>query len=206
MSGIEELKATREILRDLARIVDSTRQALAETIREENWSSGQLASNRLGQFSAALEHIGEVREGFILSQRTSPQATLSEIRGLVEDILLDWKWVQELNLAFAPSDQIESLGEQLVVYNHALVAMAVLPRLPAEAITFPQRRPTYGDVTAPTLPGETLARIEEMERIIYKAEVTALRHLDYASFRRTYAFFEASSWLVNKYLDPLLRD
>lgn len=206
MSGIEDLKATREILRDLARIVDTTRQALAEMTREENWSDGQLANNRLGQFSAALEHIGEVREGFILSQRTSPQATLSEIRGLVEDILLDWKWVQELNLAFAPSDQIESLGEQLVVYNHALVAMAVLPRLPAEVITFPQRHPTYGDVTAPTLPGETLARIEEMERIIYKAEVTALRHLDYASFRRTYAFFEASSWLVNKYLDPLLRD
>lgn len=206
MSGIGDLKATREILRDLARIVETTQQALAEMIRENDWPNGQLTNSRLGQFSAALEHIGEVREGFILSQRTSPQATLSEIQGLVEDILLDWKWVQELNLAFAPSDQVETLGEQLVVYNHALVAMAVLPRLPAQAVTFPQRRPTYGDLTAPALPGETLARIEEIERIIYKAEVTKVRNLDYGSFRRTYAFFEASSWLVNKYLDPLLGD
>lgn len=204
MPGIDDLTATREILRDLTRIVETTRQALVAMIRENNWPEGQLSNGRLGQFTETLEHIGEVREGFILSQRTSPQATLSEIQGLVEDILLDWKWVQELNLAFAPSDQVETLGEQLVVYNHALVAMAVLPRLPADAITFPQRNPTYGDLTAPKLPSETLARIEEIERIIYKAEVTTVKNLDYGSFRRTYAFFEASSWLVKKYLDTLL--
>ena len=204
MPGLEDLTATREILRDLTRIVDTTRQTLALMIRENNWPDGQLANGRLGQFSETLTHIGEVREGFILSQRTSPQATLSEIQGLVEDILLDWKWVQELNLAFAPNDQVETLGEQLVVYNHALVAMAILPRLPADAVTFPQRRPTYNDVAAPKLPNETLARIEEIERIIYKAEVTTVKNLDYGSFRRTYAFFEASSWLVKKYLDHLL--
>ena len=204
MPGIEDLTATREILRDLTRIVDSTRQALAAMIRENNWPEGHLVNGRFGQFSETLAHIGEVREGFILSQRISPQTTLSEIQGLVEDILLDWKWVQELNLAFAPNDQVETLGEQLVVYNHALVAMAVLPRLPADAVTFPQRHPTYNDVTPPKLPNQTLARIEEIERIIYKAEVTKVQHLDYGSFRRTYAFFEASSWLVRKYLDPLL--
>ncbi len=204
MPGINDLTATREILRDLTRIVETTRQALATIIRENNWPEGHLSNDRLGQFAETLNHIGEVREGFILSQRTSPQATLSEIQGLVADILLDWKWVQELNLAFAPGDQVETLGEQLVVYNHALVAMAVLPRLPAEAITFPQRRPTYGDVTPPTAPNETLARIEEIERIIYKAEVTTVQDMDYGSFRRTYAFFEASSWLVKQYLERLL--
>lgn len=206
MSGIADLTATREILRGLARIVETTRQTLAELIRESDWPDGKLTQRRSGQFSETLQHLGEVREGFILSQRTSPQATLSEIRTLVEDILLDWKWVQELNLNIAPSSQVEILGEQLVVYNHALVAMAVLPRLPAEAITFPQRRPTYGDVTAPMMPQETLARIEEIERIIYQAEVTPVSNIGYAPFRRTYAFFEASSWLVNKYLEPLLGD
>ena len=41
-----------------------------------------------------------------------------------------------------------------------LVALAVLPRLPSEAVTFPQPNPTYRDVSVPVSPGETLARIE----------------------------------------------
>lgn len=129
---------------------------------------------------------------------------MSELRGLVQHILTDWSWLQELNITLAPGDQIETLGQQLVVYNHALVALAVLPRLPAQAITFPQPRPTYGDVPAPVLPGEMLARIEEMEHMIYQADMKPVRALDYAPLRRTYAFFEASSWLVDSYLDPLL--
>lgn len=206
MSGITDLKATRERLRDLARIVQVTRQALATMIHENDWPEGPLSNGRSGQFADTLEHIGEVREGFILSQRTSPQATLSELKGLVEDILLDWQWVQELNLTIAPSSQIEPLGEQLVVYNHALVAMSVLPRLPAKAITFPQRNPTYIDVTVPTMPNEVLARIEEIERIIYQAEISPVTRPEYGPFRRTYAFFEASQWLVNNYLKSLLDD
>jgi hypothetical protein len=202
MSNFGNLIATREVLREMARIIKVTRQALAMMARE----NGRFAGGQAGQFADALEHIGDVREGFILSQRTSPQATLAQLKGLVEDILLDWHWVQQLNLTFAPSHQIETLGEQLVVYNHALVAMAVLPRLPANAITFPQYRPTYFDVTAPTLPNETLARIEEIERIIYQAEVGPVQDVPYASFRRTYAFFEASNWIIDKYLAPLLED
>jgi hypothetical protein len=204
MSEINDLKATRERLRDLARIVQVTRQALATMIRENDWPDGQLSNGRSGQFADTLEHIGEVREGFILSQRISPQATMSELKGLVEDILLDWKWVQELNLSIAPSSQLEPLGEQLVVYNHALVAMSVLPRLPSNVVTFPQRSPTYIDLTAPTVPNEVLARIEEIERIIYQAEISPARRLDYGSFRRTYAFFEASHWLDSNYLKSLL--
>ncbi|MCB0212157.1 MAG: hypothetical protein KDJ52_22630, partial [Anaerolineae bacterium] len=106
----------------------------------------------------------------------------------------------------APGDQLDTLNQQLVFYNHALVAMAVLPRLPATAITFPQRRPTYKDVSVPVLPGELLARIEELEEIICQAEVKSVRDLDYGSFRRTYAFFEASSWLVKNHLKPMLGD
>ncbi len=201
---IEDVTTTREILRELTRIVKFTRHRLAQLIQANDWPEGHLQGKLPGQFAETLEHIGEVREGFILSQRTTPQTTLSDIQGLVEDILLDWKWVQELNLTVNHGAEVETLDQQLVVYNHALVTMAVMPRLPANAVTFPQRHPSYRDVSPPTLPNETLARIEEIERIIYQAEVGPLKQMAYAPFRRTYAFFEASQWLVDHYLASLL--
>jgi hypothetical protein len=117
---------------------------------------------------------------------------------------MDWGWMQELGWMMASPTQVEQVGPQLVAYNHAQVALAVLPRLPAEAVTFPQRRPTYRDVNVPVEPGDLLDRIEEIEQMIYRVEIDSLSNLDYNSFRRTYAYFEASSWLVKNYLKPLL--
>jgi hypothetical protein len=203
MSGIEDLKATREILRELARIANFTRQTLAAKLQErKSWPGPQPS----GQLFPALEHLGEVREGFILSQRTSPSVSPSELRELVRRILLDWDWVEAMNMSLAPGQQVDLVDQQLVAYNHALVALAVLPHLPPEAVTFPQRRPTYRDLAPPVLPGDLLTRIEELEQMIYQAEFKPVTSLDYGPFRRTYAFFEASSWLVNNYLEPLLGD
>lgn len=206
MPGITNLEATRETLRQLARIVKSTRQMLATIVQEEEWPGRWARKHRPGQLAETLQHLEDVREGFILTQRTPPHVSLAELRALVQHILLDWDWLYSMNLALAPASQIETVKQQLVVYNHALVALAVLPHLPAEAITFPQKRPTYSDLKVPALPGEMLARIEELERVIYQTEVTPATTPPYASFRRTYAFFEASTWLVNHYLEPLLGD
>jgi hypothetical protein len=201
MAGMTDLNATREALRELTRIVKETRQVLVAMLAEAEARSRSYRSGRLAQ---TLEHLGEVREGFLLSQRTSSNVSLSELRALVQHILLDWDWLQDFNLTLTPGSQIELPDHQLVFYNHALVALAMLPRLPANAVTFPQRRPTYGDVQVPTLPGEKLARIEELEYVIYQANVRPVSTLTYDAFRRTYAFFEASTWLVGRYLEPLL--
>ncbi|MEW5960933.1 MAG: hypothetical protein AB1801_24670 [Chloroflexota bacterium] len=206
MSGITDLQATRQALRELARVVRATRQMLATTIQEYNRPGRKVETPRPGQLSKTLQHLADVREGFILSQRTSPQISLSELRALIQHILLDWDWLQPLNLTVVPAGQVETVDQQLVAYNHALVALAALPHLPAEAITFPQPRPTYSDLSAPALPGELLARIEELERVIYQVEVIPEKAPAYPSLRRTYAFFEASSWLVKRYLEPLLGD
>lgn len=205
MSGmITNLTATREALRELAKIVKATRQTLAAMIESEQQRRGASNKDRSGRLSKTLQHLEDVREGFIVSQRTASNVSLSELRELVEHILLDWNWLQEYNLTFSPGSQIELLDQQLVAYNHALVALAILPRLPAEAITFPQPKPSYRDVAVPALPGEKLARIEEIEQIVYQADVRPVETLAYAAFRRTYAFFEASSWLASSYLEPLL--
>jgi hypothetical protein len=204
MANLVDLQASKAVLRELAQIVDATRQTLAAMIRDSTQSVRRQTRHQAGQLTGTLEHLEHVREGFILSQRMTPTIDFSELRAMVRYILMDWDWLEALNLTLTPHDQIEPLGEQLMVYNHATIAMAVLPRLPAEAITFPQLRPSYQDVSVPAMPGELLARIEELEQMIYQADLRPVNTLDYAPFRRTYAFFEASSWLINRYLNPLL--
>ncbi len=206
MSGITDLKASREALRELARIVKETRQMLAIIIHESKRSGRYPEAYRPGRLSGTLQHLEDVREGFILSQRSSSQLNLAELRSLVKHILLDWDWLRPLNLVLTPQQNIELVNQQLVVYNHALIALAMLPHLPPEAVTFPQRRPTYADLSVPALPGELLERIEELERVIYRAEVMPRKPSAYGPFRRTYAFFEASTWLVDHYLQDLLAD
>ncbi|GAB4445340.1 MAG: hypothetical protein Kow0031_27860 [Anaerolineae bacterium] len=200
MSGITNLHKTRAVLLELARVVEATRQTLSGLMHRQK----AAPSHQPGHFASTLSHVEAVREGFILSQRAAPQLSAEELRRLVKHVLMDWGWMQELGWMMQPASGVEQVGPQLVAYNHAQVALAVLPRLPAEAVTFPQRRPTYRDVNVPVEPGELLERIEEIEQMIYRVEVDSLRNLDYNSFRRTYAYFEASSWLVKNYLKPLL--
>ncbi len=204
MSGLEDLTSTREALRELARVVKTTRQTLAVVIQEQRLAGRQL-SYRPGQLAETLQHLEDVREGFMLSQRTSSSLSLGELRALIQHVLLDWEWLDTLNLAFSPAGEIEPPQPQLLYFNHALVALAALPHLPAQAVTFPQKHPTYADVTAPGLPGDLLARIEEIEQIIYQTEAMPAKTPPYDPFRRTYAFFEASTWLVNNYLETLIK-
>ncbi len=206
MSEIINLAAPRQALLELSHIAKVTQQALAQMVQAVEQSGNFPRDNRPGRFADTLNHMEDVREGFIISQRTSPRTNLSNLQALVQHVLIDWQWVQELNLALEPGHKIEPLGSQLVAYNHATVALAVLPQLPVTAVTFPQPNPTYSDVNVPVLPEELLARIEEIEQMIYQAEVNTIETLAYEPFRRTYAFFEASSWLVNSFLEPLLSD
>lgn len=204
MSGLEDLADAREALLELARVVKTTRQTLATVIQEQRQAGRQL-SYRPGQLADTLQHLEDVREGFILSQRTSSSISLGELRLLVQHVLLDWAWLHTLNLDFSLSGAIETPQPQLLYFNHALVALAALPHLPAQAVTFPQKQPSYADVTAPGLPGELLARLEEIEQVIYQTEAMPAKTPPYDPFRRTYAFFEASTWLVNNYLVALLK-
>jgi hypothetical protein len=54
------------------------------------------------------------------------------------------------------------------------------------------------------MPSQTLERIEEIEQVLYQAGRVPLDELDFDAVRRTYAFFEASAWLVNHCLPRTL--
>lgn len=208
MSTIGNVDAARGFLRRLTNIVKSTRRILremAQQVRYANLNTNQWGSPPL---TDALEHVEDVREGFVLSQRVTPPVDMAELRGIVRHVLLKPNWWEDLGLTFIPPKDIIPLKHQLIAYNHAIIALAVLPRLPAQVITFPQPRPTYADVTVPVQPGDILLRIEEIERIIYQIEVMATKisidNLAYHAFRRTYAFFEASEWLMTNHLQAML--
>ena len=201
-----------ELLGDTEEAAKGALRALADVVRSTHDTLGQAVHHPTQRptvkqqflLSDTLEHLGEVREGFVLSQRTYPRAAIGELRGLVEHVLLDWGWLEAMGFSTAAGDQVELVGVQLIAYRHALVALGLLPHLPAQAITFPQPRPTYSDVPVPTMPSQTLDRIEEIEQVLYQAGLVPLDELDFDAVRRTYAFFEASAWLVNHYLPPNL--
>lgn len=204
MSTLTDLQATRENLRELSQIMTRTRQILARMIRQHQSADRTINQTSGGQLSDPLEHMGAVREGFILSQRTGERVSISVLRDMVRDIITDWAWLEDLNLTITPSDEPEHLHNQLIAYNHALIALAILPSLPADAITFPQSRRSYQDLYAPDEPESLLKRIEEIEQTLYQAEMHPVKDINYNRFRRTYAFFEASSWLARNHLGPLL--
>ncbi len=216
MSSLQDLSIVRGTLQSLSQIMIATRRILADMIKADEaqrkreqqigtfgWQS-QAEPSPSAPLSDTLEHVEEMREGFVLSQRTSTMTSLSEMRALVSHVLLKQNWWEQFDLIFIPDEQVELLDTQLVVYNHALIALSILPTLPPQAITFPQPHASYADVNVPAEPGQILERIEEIEGIIYKASFASPKDLSYPAFRRTYAFFEASDWLVNNHLKPLL--
>jgi hypothetical protein len=169
----------------------------------------------------AKDHLTKVREGFVLSVRTAQVTDRSEIRYLLDRVLLDWEQFSrelgledEANTGDAPADQasgsdfdhpaIEHVRHQLLAYSMAAVALGHLPRLPSSQITFPRSYsdpPTYSDISAPDSPGEMLVRIEEIEQMLWQIMVNDLGELvkhRYGPLRRTYGFFEASAWLARK--------
>lgn len=201
MPKIEDVEAAREALRTLGRVITATHKTLAQAV---HYPQKQPTHARQLQLFDTLEHMGEVREGFVLSQRMPLPLGLGELRKLIQHVLINWQWIEEMGLSMTPGDRVELVDNQTIAYQHALVAIGILPRLPAQVITFPQPRPTYADLSAPAVPSELLERIEEIERVLYQAGLTPLGELAFDSLRRTYAFFEASLWLINHHLPPIL--
>jgi len=170
----------------------------------------------------AREHLNEVREGFILSVRTSQVYERAEIGYLLDRVLIDWDaFSRELGLDVGDSSSVsndessqdgsgdnsstlERVRFQLLAFAMAAVALGFLPKLPSKEITFPKsygNPPTYSDIPVPVTAGQMLSRIEEMQGPVWQRMSGDLVHLiqrRYGSVRRTYGFFEASAWLTKK--------
>jgi hypothetical protein len=203
MAKLDDVTFVKEALRALVKVMRTTYDTLSQAIHQPD---RQPPPEQVRRLSPTLDHIGHVREGFILSQRVSRRSQKAELRYMTQRVLFDWQWLEELGLSLESEAEIVQLGSQLIAYQHTLTVLGMVPRLPPEVITFPQPRPTYADVTVPRFPSQMLDRIEEIERTLYRATLMPLDDLAFDAVRRTYAFFEASAWVVNQHLAGLLAD
>lgn len=87
-------------------------------------------------------------------------------------------------------------GNALAAANHAQLVFALIPRLPADLVTWPRFRigNGYADVAAPHGVGEVLERVGEMETVLWRTAAGRDIEAD-ERLRRTYAFCETACWL-----------
>lgn len=162
----------------------------------------------------ARDYLAEVREGFVISLRTTQLSDKGELRFLLDRVLIDWNaFSRELGFEEAaeasagPNNSavhLEQVRQQLLAFGMATIALGQLPKLPAEQVTFPysyNAPPTYSDIPAPTTPGAILSRIEELEQMVWQfmsGDLQRLLNRRYGALRRTYGFFEVSAQLARR--------
>ncbi len=121
--------------------------------------------------------------------RVTPPASEAERVAAAHEAIAE-SGAGEPRLARADGAAWEILG-----LAHARLVLALLPKLPPGEVRFPAGRRTYADIPAPRGPAELAARIEELERQLWRT--AAGRHpapTDQA-FRRTYGFFDVAERL-----------
>lgn len=87
-------------------------------------------------------------------------------------------------------------GQMLAAAGHAQLVFAMIPRLPPELVTWPRPRigNGYADVFAPSGIGDLVARVEELEAVLWRTAIGTTLDVD-EHLRRTYAFCETACWL-----------
>lgn len=186
----------------LGQVADQSLAALSHYLRRRE---DPLPMEEREALSRAIDQLGQAREGFHLTLRTSATTSLEDLRYVVHRLLWAEGLSEELGLPAQPSEEIPVPRLQLVLFGHALTSIIILPRLPASRVTYPQEPPSYADISVPTTPGQLLDRLEEAEGVAWKVMAGPATEIAEDPLRRTYGFFEASSWLVSTHLRLFLK-
>ena len=212
-AGVYEFVGIGEVAETTTHLLALSLQQALQAASRQSGAPGQVEQLVLQQ---ARDYLSTVREGFMLSVRTSQISQYGEIQYLVERVLTDWdRFSEELGLGRVEGERrepeiamdelrVERVRRQLLAFGMAAVAMGALPRLPAKQVTFPHsysKPPTYSDISAPHTPGEMLWRIDEVEQTLWQMmsqDMAQLIRRRYGPLRRTYGFFEASAWLTRR--------
>lgn len=83
----------------------------------------------------------------------------------------------------------------LVALAHARVVLAVIPRLPEEAVRLRVGRRSYADIPTPRGPAELAGRLEELEAQLWRTATGRPAPPFDPAFRRTYGFFDVADRL-----------
>ena len=148
----------------------------------------------------ALVHVDAVLEGLVLLARTG-QFSSEELRSLVQraGIVAPARSgtpegrAAELEAGHNRPGLRAIDGRTMLAAGHARVVFSVIPRLPAESVTWPAPPRTYADIPVPRSEGELVLRAEELVRVVWRVAAGDSRRDE--PLRRTLAFFEAGSRL-----------
>ncbi len=187
----------------MGNIAQRTKELLGEYLRKRD---EPLSPTQWKQVTTALHHIDLIREGFKITLRTRSVRDLSELRDLIQKTLMTWDWLEEYDMELQPDVEIHYPLEQTLAFAHSYVTLGILPRMPAQHVTYPGEPHTYIDIPVPHTPGELLARIDELEAVLSVATAKPKSEADPEPLRRTYGFFETSAWLVSHHLGLFLQD
>jgi hypothetical protein len=83
----------------------------------------------------------------------------------------------------------------LAALAHARLVLALLPKIPDEAVRYPNGRRTYADIPAPRGPAELAERLDELERQLWRTATGRIPDTDDPGFRRAFGFFDAADRL-----------
>jgi hypothetical protein len=174
-----------------------TRAALLSIVNDEA-RDGAVVRDILAR--EALGHVEAVLEGLIVLAR-SGQFADEELRMLVRragivapprpgspDAVAAEQEAAHLRPALRAID-----GRSMLAAGHARVVFSVIPHLPAEAVAWPRRHPTYADIPVPRSQSELLLRAEELARVVWRVASGDERRDE--PLRRTLAFYEAGARL-----------
>lgn len=194
----------------LAALFARTRDALHDVVlrgRADAHGASLLADE-------TLPHIEGIEAGF-RSRLRSSEGGLGELRGLVtrsglmvppprddaEQRAALVEAMQALSGAGGPRQLVTASGRNLAALEHARIAMALLPATAPPDVHYPGRR-SYADIAAPQGPGDFVARIEEVERTLWRFATGRPPRRNDAASRRVYAFFDAGAQLSLHGLPP----
>jgi hypothetical protein len=174
-----------------------TRAALLSVVKDEE-RDGEAVRDMLAR--DALKHVEAVLEGLVLLARTG-QFSGEELRTLVRragivaparpgsaDAIAAEQEAIHARPALRPID-----GRTMLAAGHARVVFSLIPQLPAEAVAWPRRHPTYADIPVPRSEAELMLRAEELARVVWRVAAGDERRDE--ALRRTLAFYEAGSRL-----------
>jgi hypothetical protein len=174
-----------------------TRAALLSIVNDEE-RDGAVVRDILAR--DALVHVEAVLEGLILLARTA-EFSGEELRAMVRHAGIVAPPRAGTPDAVAADHEAATLrpalraidGRTMLAAGHARVVFSVIPQLPADAIAWPRRHPTYADIPVPRSQAELLVRAEELARVVWRVATGDERRDE--PLRRTVAFYEAGARL-----------
>jgi hypothetical protein len=162
-----------------------------------------------------LPHLEGVQAGFIGSLRAE-SAGVDELRFLLQQVAalrvdgprtraereaadaeaaLEHAFAELPGAGARPMPLPRAEPWHLVALAHARVVLAVIPRLPEEAVRFRVGRRSYADIPTPRGPAELAGRLEELEAQLWRTAIGRPAPPLDPAFRRTYGFFDAADRL-----------